>query len=90
MLCLGGTMHAQTADSILTYRVEASGNVSNGTYAPLWLTSNRYGLSSVEPNSGYVRAGINFENIPYAKCPFSESHPLVPGIATYSAISPRT
>ena len=61
MLCLGGTMHAQTADSILTYRVEASGNVSNGTYAPLWLTSNRYGLSSVEPNSGYVRAGINFD-----------------------------
>ena len=61
MLCLGGTMHAQTADSILTYRVEASGNVSNGTYAPLWLTSNRYGLSSVEPNSGYVRAGTNFD-----------------------------
>lgn len=33
----------------------------NGTYAPLWLSSNRYGLSSVEPNSGYVRAGINFD-----------------------------
>lgn len=61
MLCLSGTMHAQTADSILTYRVEASGNVSNGTYAPLWLTSNRYGLSSAEPNSGYVRAEINFD-----------------------------
>lgn len=60
VLCLGGTLHAQTADSTLTYRVEASGNVSNGTYAPLWLSANRYGLSSVEPNSGYVRAGLSF------------------------------
>lgn len=60
-LCLCGAVHAQEADSTLTYRVEASGNVSNGTYAPLWLSANRYGLSSVEPNSMYVRAGLNFD-----------------------------
>lgn len=52
---------AQQAHSDLTYRIEASGNLSNGTYAPLWLTGNRYGLSSQEPNSGYIRAGILYD-----------------------------
>ena len=40
------------------YSVEMSGTASSGDYAPFWLTANRYGLSSVENNSGYVRAGI--------------------------------
>lgn len=38
--------------------VEASATVSTGDYAPLWLTANRYGLSSVRPFSGYQRAFI--------------------------------
>ena len=38
--------------------VEMSGTASTGSYAPFWLTSNRYGLSSVENNSGYIRAGV--------------------------------
>ena len=50
-------VYAQTEAS-LTYRVEASANVSSGEYAPLWLTANRYGLSSVRANSGYLRAGL--------------------------------
>ena len=54
-------LFAQQAHSDLTYRIEASGNLSNGTYAPLWLTANRYGLSSQEPNSGYIRAGILYD-----------------------------
>ena len=40
------------------YAVEMSGTASSGDYAPFWLTSNRYGLSSVENNSGYIRACV--------------------------------
>ena len=39
-------------------RLEASATVASGTFAPLWLTSNRYGLASVEPFSNYERASI--------------------------------
>ena len=46
--CLCSAAQAEQADSTLTYRIEASGNVSEGTYAPLWVTANRYGLSSQE------------------------------------------
>ena len=59
-LCLCSAAQAEQADSTLTYRIEASGNVSEGTYAPLWFTANRYGLSSQEPNSGFLRAGIAY------------------------------
>ena len=34
------------SDTTLTYRVEASANVSSGDYAPLWFTANRNGLSN--------------------------------------------
>lgn len=50
---------AQT-DTLLTYRVEASVNAGTGDYAPLWFTANRNGLSSQEPNSGYLRAGLTY------------------------------
>lgn len=53
--------HAQKTDTTMTYRVEMSGNISNGTYAPLWFTANRYGLSSQKPNSGYIRAGVLYD-----------------------------
>lgn len=39
-------------------RMESSTTLSNGKYAPLWLSSNRYGLSSVEHNSNYERVGV--------------------------------
>ena len=45
------TISAQQNTSTLTYRVETSGNVSEGTYAPLWFTANQYGLSSNETKS---------------------------------------
>ena len=38
--------------------IEASGTASTGEFAPLWLTANRYGLSSVRPYSAYLRATI--------------------------------
>lgn len=42
----------------LNYKVEAASVFSGGEYAPFWLTANRNGLSSVENNNGYLRAGI--------------------------------
>ena len=38
-----------------TLTVGASATTSSGTYAPLWLTSNRYGVGSVGPTSAYSR-----------------------------------
>ncbi len=39
----------------LSLEVESSTTISDGEFAPLWLSSNRYGLSSIEPNSNYER-----------------------------------
>ncbi len=61
-LLSGSALHAQTADSTsFVYRVELDATAGSGTYAPLWFTGNRYGLSSVQPNSGYLLAGIAYE-----------------------------
>lgn len=43
----------------VTYSVEMSGTASGGDFAPFWLTANRYGLSSVENNAGYLRGSIS-------------------------------
>ena len=40
------------------YGVEISATASTGDNAPLWLSANRYGLSSAEASSGYLRAHI--------------------------------
>ncbi len=32
--------------------------VSDGAHTPLWLNANKYGLSSLDTNNGYVRTGI--------------------------------
>ncbi len=57
------TANAQTSrlTKDVNYGVEMSGTVSGGSgdFAPFRLTTNRYGLSSVEKNSGYLRAAIN-------------------------------
>ena len=39
-------------------RTEMQTTATSGSHSPLWLNANRYGLSSIEPNSGYLRAGI--------------------------------
>lgn len=48
--------------SDLEYAVQMQGNVSCGDNNPLWLNANKYGLSSLENNNGYLRAGL-FRNI---------------------------
>lgn len=40
------------------YAVETGGTSGKGAYAPMWLTANRQGLSSVNTEYGYLRAGI--------------------------------
>ena len=57
----------------IEYMSEMSGTASGGDYAPFWLTSNKYGLSSIENNSGYIRGGIfrDIENDSLKKWRFS-------------------
>lgn len=50
-------IYAQLANG-MNYSIETAVEFSQGEYAPLWLTSNKYGLSSVSKNHGYLRAGI--------------------------------
>ena len=42
----------------ITYAVELHGETSDGDVAPFWFTSNKYGVSSVDPSSGYIRGTI--------------------------------
>jgi len=46
-------------DKGISYSIEMSGAISNGKHAPFWLTANRYGLPSIERNSGYIRGSIS-------------------------------
>lgn len=51
-----------SANDSICYRVEASGTLSSGKFAPTWLTANRHGLGSAEPHSGYLRAGASWQH----------------------------
>lgn len=42
----------------LTYNVEMQTTVSSGDNNPLWLNANKYGLSSIKNDNGYIRGGI--------------------------------
>ncbi len=59
------TPHDAAAQSALTraghnveYSAEAAVTTGTGDDSPLWLTANRHGMSSVEKNNGYLRAGV--------------------------------
>ena len=64
-LCATGAKAAEETDSTqrdwlreTEVTIEASATAATGDYAPLWLTANRYGLSSVKPYSAYLRASL--------------------------------
>ena len=40
------------------YKGEVSGTFSGGDHAPFWLTENKFGLSSIENNSAYLRGSL--------------------------------
>lgn len=64
LIVIANNAFAQSFDSGkgFSYSIEMSGNLSDGSHAPFWLTANRYGLSSIERNSGYVRGSV-FQSI---------------------------
>ena len=41
----------------LHYQVEMQGSFSKGK-TPLWLNANKYGLSSLDKNNGYLRGSV--------------------------------
>ena len=45
----------------IEYHIGLESTFSHG-YTPLWMTANRYGLSSVESNNGLIRIGIEKES----------------------------
>jgi len=51
---------AQNSEIIdkLDIKVESAGTFTDGDYAPFWLTSNSYGISSANRNKEYLRTGI--------------------------------
>ena len=53
-----GSAYASEQNSLIECKVEAGATISNGDYAPYWLSANKYGMSSTEDNSAYLRAGI--------------------------------
>lgn len=50
----GGSQH-------LSIHAGTEATVSDGDNAPLWLSSNRYGMGSTSPSSWYLRAGADYE-----------------------------
>jgi len=53
-------------DHTIRYQTELSTNVSSGSNAPFWLTTNKDGLQSISNNSSYLKAGI-FQDADSAK-----------------------
>lgn len=49
---------AQNLAKGLKLEAEVSGTASSGSYAPLWLSSNKYGKVSAFDNSAYERVGV--------------------------------
>jgi hypothetical protein len=45
----------------IQYTVEACNVASSGTYAPFWLSANKYGLSSIDKNYGWLRLALTRE-----------------------------
>ena len=55
-LAMSGQQRSLT-DSI-HYRVEVQTSLSSGDHTPLWLNANKYGLSSLKTENGYLRGAI--------------------------------
>lgn len=51
----------------LNYRVEFSATAATDGLAPLWLVSNKHGLSSLQDASGYLRFGVTQPEFEFTK-----------------------
>lgn len=47
------------ADDDISYTIEALTTMGTGDYSPLWLNANKYGLSSLDKNNGYLRTSLS-------------------------------
>lgn len=54
---------AQQSEQTLTYWTETKLTLSNGEYAPFWLTANQYGMISNKNKNAYLRAGLTWNKI---------------------------
>lgn len=64
-----------------TLTFEASATAATGDYAPLWLTANRYGLSSVRATSNYERARLQRDLTQDAALPWQLGYGLDVAVA---------
>lgn len=60
---IGGAMiQADNLGTMLTdgleYELSVQGGITRGDHTPLWLNANKYGLSSLNKDNGYLRASI--------------------------------
>ena len=51
--------HGHSLTDSLHYHVAMQTTLSTGDHTPLWLSANRYGLSSLKTSNGYLRAAVN-------------------------------
>ena len=61
LLAVSRTLTAQQAHPLfdsLQYRTELQTTLSSGDHTPLWLSANRYGLSSLKTSNGYLRGAV--------------------------------
>lgn len=61
LLFLGMVLSVGAFAQEIQYRLEALGTVGRGSYAPLWLTANRYGVLHTEPQAGLLRGGLFYQ-----------------------------
>lgn len=59
VLLSGTAAKSESLTDGLQFTVEASATTSSGTFAPMWLSSNRYGIVSPYGNSAYQRAFLS-------------------------------
>ncbi|MDE6652064.1 MAG: hypothetical protein K2K08_06625, partial [Paramuribaculum sp.] len=58
VISLSGQAFAAEIPDSISYSVEGTATFSTGQNTPFWLVNNRFGLSSIEKNNGYLRAGL--------------------------------
>lgn len=54
-------IYSQSIDR-LDIKIESAGTLTNGDFAPFWITNNNNGISSKKTNNGYIRSALTLEN----------------------------
>lgn len=61
ILLLSAPQLKSQTDSILSLKIESGLTIAHGSHAPLWFTAGRSGLGSISTSSGYLDAGIFYQ-----------------------------